>query len=85
MSKKHNHHNCLDCGVNTASIGEHYFLKNDVWFKAHHSERGMLCIGCVEKRLGRLLTSADFTDCHVNRPQAGKVFSQRLLSRLTSR
>jgi hypothetical protein len=30
-------------------------------------EQGMLCIACLEKRLGRQLTPADFTDALVNR------------------
>ncbi len=28
--------------------------------------RGMLCIGCLENRLGGLLTKDDFTDCPLN-------------------
>lgn len=84
MSKKRNHHNCVDCGVNTATLGEHYMLKDSVWYSAYARERGMLCIGCIEKRLGRKLTKVDFNDSHVNRPATGKVFSQRLMNRLTN-
>jgi hypothetical protein len=29
-----------------------------------------LCIGCLELRLGRQLTGADFTDCPLNKMQA---------------
>lgn len=84
MSKKVNHHRCVDCKVNTAKIGEHYMLHNDVWFAAHSNERGMLCIGCIESRLGRKLTKQDFNNSHVNRPAPGKFFSLRLTNRLTS-
>lgn len=84
MSKHRNHHKCVDCGVDTARIGEHYFVNDSVWYSAYASERGMLCIGCLEKRLGRLLVASDFKDCHVNRMAPGKVFSQRLMSRLTA-
>lgn len=27
---------------------------------------GMLCIGCLETRVGRKLRAKDFTDCHIN-------------------
>lgn len=73
---------CLDCHVDTGKIGEHYMLKDDVWLTIHGSKNGMICLGCVEKRLGRCLTSDDFNDSHVNRPQAGKVMSARFVNRL---
>jgi hypothetical protein len=38
---------------------------------------GMLCIGCLEDRLGRRLTPADFTDAEVNTWRA----SERLQNR----
>lgn len=82
MSKRDNHHKCLDCGVSTNKIGEHYMLTDKTWYQAHSSERGMLCIGCLEARLGRKLTRNDFNDSHVNRPQPGKFFSARLANRL---
>jgi hypothetical protein len=41
----------------------------------------MLCIGCLEQRLGRLLTKDDFTDAPVNSIWMG-VGSTRLKNRL---
>jgi hypothetical protein len=41
-----------------------------------------LCIGCLENRLGRELTGADFTDADVNVP--GPCMTTRLLGRLTA-
>lgn len=53
-------------------------VKDSVWFQAaRHSHtadgdlrlmfgRGFLCIACLEHRLGRQLTRADFTDAPVN-------------------
>jgi hypothetical protein len=38
---------------------EYYMLRDDVWREAKGTD-GMLCIGCVEQRLGRELTRADF-------------------------
>jgi hypothetical protein len=47
---------CNDCGVNVITSGEYYMLKPAIW----EEELGLgwtdnLCIGCVEKRLGRRL------------------------------
>jgi hypothetical protein len=70
---------CLDCQVDTLEIREYYMLRGDVWFKANPAGRGMLCVGCVERRLGRRLVPADFTDAPVNYDLADK--SLRLLER----
>lgn len=56
---------CLDCGVHTGHIAEHYVLADEVWFQVAPKE-GMLCIGCLESRLGRQLAPADFAICYVN-------------------
>lgn len=73
---------CMDCGVDTGKIGEHYMLKDEVWNLIHDSNKGMLCIEHAEKRLGRKLIPTDFNASHVNRPAPGKNFSQRLTERL---
>jgi hypothetical protein len=72
---------CLDCGVNTLFIDEYYMVQNSIWNK-HGVDRGMLCIGCLEHRVGRRLEPDDFTDCPLN---IGKAIagSDRLRSRLT--
>ena len=59
---------CMDCGVNTRKIKEYYTIRNRVWYSVTKQTRGegMLCIGCLEKRLGRELTRGDFTDAPVN-------------------
>jgi hypothetical protein len=74
---------CLDCGVDTGKTHEHYFVKSQVWMQAHHSIRGMLCVGCLENRLGRRLKKDDFTDAHINNPRLYPM-SDRLRNRLTS-
>lgn len=54
---------CLDCGTNTfENNGDYYFLKNRLWRQlvAREERHGMLCRACVERRLGRPLTPADF-------------------------
>ena len=70
---------CLDCGVNTDEIGEYYMLTNEVWKEAVPDLVGMLCINCVELRLGRQLWPEDFMDSPIN------YFHSRLSARVLSR
>lgn len=67
---------CMDCGVCTLDNGEYYMLRNAVWHEAcPQRRRGVLCIGCVEARLGRQLRRADFADVPLNylRPQSARL------------
>lgn len=58
---------CLDCGKDTLELGEYYMVHNEVWLSVVKSTRaGMLCIGCLEDRLGRQLTPKDFTEFPIN-------------------
>ena len=72
---------CLDCKTDTSEIGEYYMIQFDLWKQIHPADKGMLCIGCVEKRLGRILCGKDFTNAIVNEPEWGTK-SERLLNRL---
>mgnify|MGYP003451409732 FL=1 len=72
--------NCLYCTQNTQY--EHFFLSHSVWSKIHSSPKGMVCVQCCEKKLGRELTSKDFTSAFINSPKYGKK-SLLLLERLT--
>lgn len=38
-------------------------MVHDAVWAAAHMDAGFLCIGCLERRLDRLLTPADFTAC----------------------
>lgn len=73
---------CMDCSANTLHIDEYYMVTDEVWESSVPERRGMLCIGCLEARLGRTLTGVDFPDYPINRG----VFpnSDRLQSRLHS-
>lgn len=86
MSRTRHHESqkwiCLDCKVDTRKLYEHYYLKLRIWQRVHSSEAGMLCIGCVERRLGRVLTPEDFTDAWINDPKRNAM-SLRLLTRIT--
>jgi hypothetical protein len=70
---------CLDCGVNTALVGEYYMLERRVWLEASPDDDGMLCIGCAEKRLGRRLQPDDFMRIALNHSDHA---SPRLRSRV---
>ena len=52
---------CLDCGLDTIVIGEYpYNLRDDLWNAIVPGGRGMLCLDCLEVRLGRPLRKNDF-------------------------
>lgn len=54
--------NCIDCYVDTCRLGEYYMVHDLIWATAKLAE-GMICVGCLEKRLGRTLTPDDFLEC----------------------
>lgn len=56
---------CVLCGVDTTAINEYYMINNDLW-KQYGAHSGMMCIGCLEERLGRKLTKDDFSDALLN-------------------
>jgi hypothetical protein len=76
---------CLDCWIDTREAGEYYVVRNEVW--PLPVDGGMLCIGCLEERIGRRLRRADFTDAPLNwHPQWTREYGQsdRLRQRLTA-
>lgn len=75
---------CLDCGTNTSTICEYYMVHSYLWHLANPDRpEGMLCIGCLENRIGRQLRSGDFIHAPINIEGAfGFVHSQRLRNRL---
>lgn len=68
---------CVDCGYNTID-DEYYMVHDEVW-RASGMNEGMLCIGCLEARLGRMLGAADFPSVPVNTEWR---HSERLADRL---
>jgi hypothetical protein len=87
---------CKDCRRNIGGLGEWCLLKNSVWERAWPGTgqksscakmpmKHFLCIGCIEKRIGRRLTRRDFDmRSKHNRPLPNRQFpmSQRLRNRL---
>jgi hypothetical protein len=76
---------CMDCGVDTDEINEQYMVLDDIWRKGNPSEAGMLCIGCLEKRLGRELRRNDFPRYAQSLPDEGMPVSDRLRNRIGRR
>lgn len=72
---------CNDCKVDTHDIQEYYSVYDAICHEATKDTKIMLCIGCLENRLGRQLNKDDFTDYPIN-----YVFlqSDRLIDRLRS-
>jgi hypothetical protein len=68
--------NCVDCGVGTLTLREWYMVKDEVWEQAWAGRRKswyrdglgveILCIGCLEQRIGRALMASDFIDCRLH-------------------
>jgi len=72
---------CLDCAACTLCLGEYYMVTDQVWSSV--ADHGMLCIGCLEQRLGRMLHAKDFTDAPINQiSDMTDDASARLLNRL---
>lgn len=61
---------CMDCTKDTYESEEYYMLWYRVWRSINYKIEGMLCLICVEKRLGRGLTGADFSKAPINERQA---------------
>lgn len=62
---------CHDCGIDTLPVecpdrAEYYMVTKELW-DAHGCGYDLLCIGCLEVRMGRTLNASDFiTDLPVN-------------------
>lgn len=72
---------CADCGENTLDAAEYYMVHNHLWAASGASRDVMLCVGCLEARIGRRLNQRDFTSAPIN-SVAFFEMSPRLHSRL---
>lgn len=73
---------CISCNFNTLYGKEYYMLVDEIWLTVNPAEKGMLCIGCVEEKLGRELHRSDFTDAPINSLTIWGGKSPRLANRL---
>jgi hypothetical protein len=91
------HSPCRDCRTETlpdepGAGAEFYMVDSRLWAGAGMEPNGgCLCIGCLERRLGRRLLPGDFTDADINSldplwrrdRRAWAYRTQRLMDRLT--
>lgn len=74
---------CKFCGFDTHAEG--YMVHDSVWAAAGLPyDVGWVCVGCVERRLGRQLNAADFSDVPMNTDRFQRR-TQRLTDRLRSK
>jgi hypothetical protein len=59
---------CWDCTQCTNCMSEYYMVTDDVWAMATEDTYSdiMLCIGCLENRIGDQLTASDFSNVPLN-------------------
>lgn len=77
---------CMDCGIDTHRIREYFMVEDHIWEEHVPEYHGILCVGCLEARMGRTLDSKDFpSHLPINKP-SGLFFphSERLKARLTA-
>lgn len=76
---------CTDCNTNTREAHEYYMVNFDLW-RASGAGEGMLCIGCLEDRIGRQLVPGDFIDAPINTDPEDELWerSPRLRNRLNN-
>lgn len=72
---------CFDCSIDTLAIHEYYMVHFELWERVAPdcASNVFLCVGCLERRMGRELVSTDFIEVPINYlPNK----SARLLNRL---
>ena len=71
---------CADCGIDTLRRGaaDFYMVRTELW-RRYGVARGLLCLACLELRLGRPLEIADFNACPVSIPAVGLLVGRKML------
>lgn len=65
------HRHCIFCEKSTVS--ESYMVHDVLWESVvGWGDCGEVCVDCLQKRLGRQLTNADFTDVPINHKRLSK-------------
>ena len=69
---------CRGCGKNCMeNPKDYYMLKDDIWFKINGQISGMLCMDCVEGRLGHKLRSEEIYRCSLT--EENNPYTKRIL------
>jgi len=65
--KSKRHTECVDC----KGKGEAFFIKNELWYKyiPKSKQKGIICLNCLEKRMGRKLKKSDFQNSDIHQYQ----------------
>lgn len=64
--KQLDHWSCQDCRKSCLDTDYDYYMVKDHIWELHGVGDEMLCIECLQKRIGRDLVYKDFTDCPLN-------------------
>lgn len=60
---------CVDCGIEDPEL---YFINNDIWFRyvPKSKQSRVLCLSCLQKRVGRDLKKSDFLPSDIHQYQS---------------
>jgi hypothetical protein len=69
---------CIDCRRDTVAAGHYYMVDDELWARAAgDAQAGMLCLDCLERRIGRRVEDADFRNAKNGKPRAWRLPSGR--------
>lgn len=69
---------CKDCGKKcNVNSKDYYMVTNELWEK-HGVVKGMLCMDCIEVRIGRKLEKFDIMPCRVT--EISNPYTQAILN-----
>ena len=71
----------FSCRLCEQPVWNEYFMVHRKIWDQYGAKNGMLCVGCLESRMGRELVPADFRNCEVN-TDTNRSRSERLNNRL---
>lgn len=60
---------CADCRIEYPEL---YFINNDIWYKyiPKSKQKNVICLSCLEKRIGRSLKKSDFLPSDLHQSQS---------------
>jgi hypothetical protein len=69
---------CMECHKNTKNKIDYYMLNTFLWRSIAKDIKGMLCVSCVENKIGHTITKSDLLNCPLNwdHPIFGKFYKE---------